>query len=137
MPVDPERGETRLAAETRLYWDDGRLLTLEDVQSRRCAVLADAELYLLLLYNASPIDQNADVTVVWSNDVAPSTATLPRTMMDAGRSALLFLSGSDSRFATVSLGITSLARIECVGSRVDAEGYDGVDRPNPRAGWFA
>ncbi|WP_425100134.1 hypothetical protein [Tropicibacter sp. S64] len=92
-------------------WNDGRLLTLQAGTSARCAALTKGELYVALLYNTAQHDQNADVIVVWSNSYPPRTITLPGTTGDAGVPAMVFVSGDDTEFLTISLGATSTATV--------------------------
>lgn len=89
-------------------------MTLQGGQSARCAALTKGELYVALLYNVSPNDQNADVIVVWSNDIPPAHVTLPGTAAGQGTAAMVFVSGTDTDFLTLSLGATSTAMVEAV-----------------------
>lgn len=98
-------------AVSTLNWDDGRLLTLNGGQSARCTCLSKGEIYAVLLYNSSEIDQTAGVIVVWSNNIPPMTVDVPGTTGDAGSAGMLFISGSDTNFITISLGATSTAQI--------------------------
>lgn len=120
-------------AVSTLNWDDGRLLTLNGGQSARCTCLSKGEIYAVLLYNSSEFDQTAGVIVVWSNNIPPMKVDVPGTTGDAGSAGMLFISGSDTNFITLSLGATSTAQVTAVIISVsmptNADGIKDEDLP--------
>ncbi|MBX2804388.1 MAG: hypothetical protein KTR19_00325 [Hyphomicrobiales bacterium] len=67
-----------------------------------------------MLYNSTEFDQIASIMVVWSNDIPPQIIDLPGTTGNSGPATMLFVSGSDTDFVTLSLGATSTASIQAV-----------------------
>ncbi len=86
-----------------INWNDGRLIKLSAGDTAKCEGLRKKQLYAVLLYNTSPIDINAIVTVVWSNDVPPQQVTVLGTKNDQGTANFVFISGDDSRFISIAL----------------------------------
>jgi hypothetical protein len=100
------------SATEDLDWNDGRLVELTAGKTARCRSLTQGELYGVLLYNTTQADVNALVTVVWSNDVPPSTVTVSGTTGDAATAYFLFVSGTDTDFISISLAPTAEATVE-------------------------
>ncbi|MFW2543895.1 hypothetical protein ACN2XU_14735 [Primorskyibacter sp. 2E107] len=90
------------------------MITIKGGTSARCAALTKGELYVALLYNTSPHAQSVDVTVVWSNDVPPGRVTLQSTTNDQGPAGMIFVSGEDTEFLTLSIGVGSTATVEAL-----------------------
>jgi hypothetical protein len=95
-----------------LDWNDGRLVILNAGQTAKCASLVQDQLYAILLYNASQIDVDAAVTVVWSNTVPPSKVTVRGSTDEAAPANFVFVSGSDTEFVSISLSPGSAASVE-------------------------
>ncbi|MDA7427124.1 hypothetical protein PGB28_01535 [Primorskyibacter aestuariivivens] len=69
-------------------------------------------MYVALVYNSSQHDQTADLNVVWTNRKPPVTVTIPGTTGDASMATMLFVSGTDTDFFSLSLGAFSAATLE-------------------------
>lgn len=120
-------------------WDDGRVVTISAGTTARCRSLGSNQLYAILLYNTTQSDQDALVTVVWSNEVPPATVTVPGTTGNAGLANFVFVSGRDTDAVAVSL--SSSAGVQTVTAFIvspampsDPSGL--VDRQLPDDGQF-
>lgn len=117
-----------------LNWDDGRLVTLTGGQAAKCASLVKNQIYAVLIYNVSPIDVPAFVTVVWSNTDPPSTVTVRGTTGDNATASFLFVSGTDTDFISISLAPGSQAIIAAfiasVSMPLNTNGINNAELPN-------
>jgi hypothetical protein len=87
-----------------INWNDGRLLTMTPGDTATIdGQLNSGQLYGFIFYNSAQHDTNANVTVVWKNSEPPVTINIPGTTGNQGLASVLFISGSDTSTASVSL----------------------------------
>lgn len=89
-------------------------MTLQGGQTARCSNLNKGELYVALVYNSSQHDQTAALNVVWTNKKPPVTVRVPGSTGDAALATMLFVSGKDTNFFSLSLGAFSTASVDIV-----------------------
>ncbi|PRQ63694.1 hypothetical protein [Vibrio sp. V01_P9A10T6] len=101
------------ASGSRIDWDDGRLIELEEGQTASCTSLVSDQMYCVVVYNLSQHDRNVELTATWSNQKPPATLIVPGTTAGEGNASLILISGSDT--STISLSITqgNGGKLEC------------------------
>ena len=123
-----------LSATEPVNWNDGRLIILSAGLTAKCEGLVKGQLYAILLYNTSQIDVNAVVTVVWSNQIPPSTVTVRGSTGEGAPANFVFVSGSDTDFVSISLGPGSAATVTAfivsVSMPLNTEGLNSAVLPS-------
>lgn len=103
----------RTAEQSIINWNGGKRISLFPGDTATCTALRPGQIYCIFLYNSAQHDNNARVTVVWSNSQPPVFVTVPGTTANAGLASLLFVSGSDTATVSVSLPQdASIAQVE-------------------------
>lgn len=91
-----------LAANT-VNWNGGQRITLRAGDTAQCTTLRPGQMYGVFVYNSAQNDNNAAVSVVWSNSQPPVKITVPGTTANAGSASVGFVSGTDTQTISVSL----------------------------------
>lgn len=105
--------ESFAIAAAQINWNGGQRITLKAGDTATCTVLRPGQLYGIFIYNSAQNDNNAAVSVVWSNSQPPASITVPGTTANAGQASLGFVSGTDTQTISVSLPSNSgIAQVE-------------------------
>lgn len=100
-------------AASQINWNGGQRITLNAGDTATCTTLRPGQLYGIFIYNSAGADNNADVSVVWSNSQPPAKITVPGTTANAGLASMGFVSGTDTQTISVSLPTNSeIAQVE-------------------------
>lgn len=94
-----------LAQAGPINWNGGQRLTLSAGVTAQCSALDKGQIYALFFYNSAANDNNATVTVTWSNSQPPVNVTVPGTTGGQGLASLFLVSGDDT--TTVSASIST------------------------------
>ncbi|MBX2804387.1 MAG: hypothetical protein KTR19_00320 [Hyphomicrobiales bacterium] len=84
-------------------WNGGQRITLKAGDTATCTTLRPQQLYGIFVYNSAGADNNAALSVVWSNSQPPVNITVPGTTANAGLASMGFVSGTDTQTVSVSL----------------------------------
>lgn len=95
--------ESFAIAAAAINWNGGQRITLGAGDTATCTTLQPGQIYGIFLYNSAGNDNNAGVTVNWSNSSPPVTITVPGTTANAGLASLGFVSGTDTQTISISL----------------------------------
>ncbi len=110
-------------------WNGGQRITLRAGETAQCTTLRPGQLYGVFVYNSAQNDNNAAVSVIWSNSQPPVKITVPGTTANAGSASVGFVSGTDTQTVSVSLPTNSgIAQVEIwlgsVSMPTDTSGLD-------------
>lgn len=86
-----------------INWNGGQRITLKAGDTATCTTLRPQQLYGIFVYNSAGADNNADLSVIWSNSQPPVSITVPGTTANAGLASMGFVSGTDTQTVSVSL----------------------------------
>lgn len=101
------------AAGSVINWNGGQRITLTPGDTATCTTLRPGQIYGIFCYNSAQHDNNARLTVVWSNSQPPAFVTIPGTTANAGLASMFFVSGSDTQTVSCSLPQdASIAKVE-------------------------
>jgi hypothetical protein len=101
------------AASSRINWDDGRLIELEEGQTASCTSLVPGQMYCVVVYNISEHDRNVELRTTWSNQQPPATLIVPGTTAGEGNASLILVSGSDTSTIAISITQGNGGKLEC------------------------
>ncbi|NAW91378.1 hypothetical protein CAG51_12685 [Vibrio sp. V24_P1S3T111] len=101
------------ASGSRIDWDDGRLIQLEEGQTASCTSLVSGQMYCVVVYNLSQHDRNVELTITWSNQQPPATLIVPGTTAGEGNASLILISGSDTSTISISITQGNGGKLEC------------------------
>lgn len=116
-------------ASNSINWNGGQRITLRAGDTAQCTTLRPGQLYGVFVYNSAQHDNNAALSVVWSNSQPPVKITVPGTTANAGHASVGFVSGTDTQSISVSLPSNSgIAQVEIwlgsVSMPTDTSGLD-------------
>lgn len=120
-----------------INWNGGQRITLTPGDTATCTTLRPGQLYGIFCYNSALADNNARLTVVWSNSQPPAFVTIPGTTANAGLASMFFVSGDDTQTVSASLPQdASIAKVDVwIGSVSMPTNTSGLtNRPLPMDG---